>query len=179
MNSPLPPFKFRSSGFSLVEVTIAMGIVATVMVALLALLPYGMDNIREAKGTQVQARIANEIVGELQVADWGKEPNYAKLNAYNGKVLRYDGEGTEIGDTSANNKQDTIYKAKIEVPVTREVLLPGQGGQKDQGRYLRRVTIKIAFAPNDREVDFDSRKIPLPYKSFTTEIVKMARDRVK
>ena len=156
-----------------------MGIVATVMIALLALLPYGMDNIREAKGTQVQARIANEIIGELQVADWGKEPNYPKLNEYDQKILRYDGEGTLIEDTSDKNKQNTIYKAKIEVPVTKEVLLPGQGGQKDQGRYLRKVTIKVAFAPNDREIDFNSRQLPLPYKSFTSEIVKMARDRIK
>jgi uncharacterized protein (TIGR02598 family) len=169
----------RVAGFSLVEVTIAMGIVATVMIALLALLPYGMDNIREAKGTQVQARIANEIIGELQVADWGKEPNYQKLNEYDQKILRYDGEGTLIEDTSDKNKQNTIYKAKIEVPVTKEVLLPGQGGQKDQGRYLRKATIKVAFAPNDREVDFNSRQFPLPYKTFTSEIVKMSRDRIK
>jgi uncharacterized protein (TIGR02598 family) len=169
----------RPGGFSLVEVTIAMGIVATVMIALLALLPYGMDNVREAKGTQVQARIANEIIGELQVADWGKEPNYAKLHEYDQKVLRYDGEGTMIEDTSEKNKGNTIYKARIEVPVTKEVLLPGQGGQKDQGRYLRRVTIKVAFAPNDKDIDFNTRKLPLPYKTYTSEIVKMARDRIK
>jgi uncharacterized protein (TIGR02598 family) len=178
--NPSSPSKIRpASGFSLVEVTVAMGIVATVMVALLALLPYGMDNIREAKGTQVQARIANEIIGELQVMDWGTEPNYSKAAAMDGMILRYDGEGTRIEDTTSKDKQDTIYKAKIELPMNKEVLLPGQGGQKGQGKYLRRATIKIAFAPGDREIDFNSRKPPLPYKTFTSEIVKLARDRVR
>ena len=81
---PLP--RPRRQGFSLVEVTVAMGIVATVLVALLALLPYGMDSIREAKSTQVQARIANEIISELQVADWGSSPTYSKLAEYDGIV---------------------------------------------------------------------------------------------
>jgi uncharacterized protein (TIGR02598 family) len=179
MKPSLSSLRRPAFGFSLVEVTVAMGIVATVMVALLALLPYGMDNIREAKGTQVQARIANEIIGELQVMDWGKEPNFSKASDMDGKILRYDGEGTRIEDTSEKDKQDTIYKAKIELPMNEEVLLPGQGGQKGQGRYLRRVTIKIAFAPGDREIDFNSRKLPLPYNSFTSEIVKLARDRVR
>lgn len=159
------------------EVTIAMGIVATVLIALLALLPYGMDYIREAKSTQVQARIANEIIGELQVADWGRQPSYARLRKWDGLIRRYDAEGTLIEDTQDKDKNATVYKVKIEVPVAKTVPLPGQTGG-EAGRYLRRVTIKIAYAPGDREVDFDADKDPLPYKVFTTEVVKMARDAI-
>ncbi|MFN0129048.1 MAG: Verru_Chthon cassette protein B [Verrucomicrobiales bacterium] len=164
-------------GFSLVEVTVAMGIVATVLVALLALLPYGMDSIREAKSTQVQARIANEIISEIQVADWGSEPAYKKLADYDGTIRRYDSEGTLIVDKADKNTADTIYKVRIEIPMTERVRLRGM--PTDSGRYARRLIVKVAFAPGDKQVDFDSDKFPLPYRSFSSQVVKLGRDRVK
>jgi uncharacterized protein (TIGR02598 family) len=164
-------------GFSLVEVTVAMGIVATVLVALLALLPYGMDSIREAKSTQVQSRIANEILSELQVADWGSEPAYSKLKQYDGVTRNYDSEGTLLADKADKNKQDTIYKVRIEVPVNEPVKLRGMGA--DSGRYVRRATVKIAFAPGDKAVDFKADSYPLPFRSFSSQIVKLGRDKVK
>lgn len=164
-------------GFSLVEVTVAMGIVATVLVALLALLPYGMDSIREAKATQVQARIANEILSELQVADWGVGPAYKKLADWDGAIRGYDSEGTLISDTADKNKQDIIYKVKVEIPVTEKVRLRGMG--TDSGRYVRRVSVKIAFAPGDKSVDFQSDNYPLPYRTFSSQIVKLGRDNTR
>ena len=166
-----------SRGFSLVEVTVAMGIVATVLVALLALLPYGMDSIREAKSTQVQARIANEIISELQVADWGSSPTYSKLAEYDEAIRNYDAEGTLLEDKADKNKADIIYKVKVEVPVNEKVRLRGMGN--DSGRYSRRVTVKIAFAPGDKAVDFQSGTYPLPYRTFSSQIVKLGRDNVK
>lgn len=178
MNPFFPSRRVRSTrGFSLVEVTVAMGIVATVLVALLALLPYGMDSIREAKSTQVQARIANEIISELQVADWGSEPTYRKLADYNGVIHGYDSEGTRIDDKAEKNKQDTIYKAMIEVPVQDKVRLRGM--PIDSGRYARRVVVKVAFAPGDKQIDFGADKYPLPYRSFSSQIVKLGRDKIK
>jgi uncharacterized protein (TIGR02598 family) len=164
-------------GFSLVEVTLALAIVATVLVALLALLPYGMDQVREAKSTLIQSRIANELVGEIQVADWGSEPGYSKLAGYHEEIRRYDAEGTLITDAKDKSAQDTIYKAKIEVP-NEPAHLPGQQG-RTEGRYLRRLTVKVAYAPGDREVDFNSKKIPAPFRMFTSEVVKLSRDNVK
>jgi len=161
----------------LVEVTVAMGIVATVLVALLALLPYGMDSIREAKSTQVQARIANEIISELQVADWGIGPTYSKLAQYDEVVRGYDSEGTQIDDTADKDKADIIYKVKIEVPVMEKVRLKGMA--TDSGRYVRRVTVKIAFAPAGKSVDFESSNYPLPYRTFSTQIVKLGRDNIR
>jgi uncharacterized protein (TIGR02598 family) len=167
----------REDGFSLIEVTLAMGIVATVLVSLLALLPYGMDQVREAKSTMVQSRIANEIVGELQVADWGKEPNYKKMMENDGEIRRYDSEGTLMKDSKDQNKTNVVYKARIEIP-NEPSHLPGQQGRRE-GRYLRRVTVKVAYAPGDMEVDFQSKKVPPPFRSFTTEIVKLARDEIR
>ncbi len=162
-------------GFSLVEVTIAMGIVATVLIALLALLPYGMDNVRAAKATMVESRIANEIIGELQVADWGEMPSYRLLDKYNELERRYDSDGTLI--PANGNRADTIYKARIEVNSRQPSHLPGQS-LKSEGVYLRKVTVKIGYAPGDRDVNWTATKLPLPYKSYTTEVVKLARDEI-
>lgn len=175
--SPAQPLARHHLGFSLVEVTVAMGIVATVLVALLALLPYGMDSIREAKSTQVQARIANEIISEIQVADWGSEPTYKKLGDYDGMIRHYDSEGTLIDDKADQDKGDTIYKVKIEIPMTERVRLRGM--PTDSGRYARRLIVKVAFAPGDKQVDFESDQYPLPYRSFSSQVVKLGRDRVK
>ena len=177
MKPTFPLTRPRRQGFSLVEVTVAMGIVATVLVALLALLPYGMDSIREAKSTQVQARIANEIISELQVADWGSSPTYSKLAEYDGIVRNYDAEGTMIEDKKDKDKDDTIYKVQVEVPVTEKVQLRGMGA--GSGRYMRRVVVKVAFAPGTKSVDFQSGTYPLPYRSFSSQIVKLGRDNVK
>ncbi|MGI8605124.1 MAG: Verru_Chthon cassette protein B [Verrucomicrobiales bacterium] len=170
----------RSQGilaFSLVEVTLAMAIVATVLVSLLALLPYGMDQVREAKSTLVQSRIANELTGEIQVADWGTQPGYPKLRKYHGALMRYDSEGTLLKESKKEGNANTVYKAKIEIP-NEPSHLPGQSGATE-GRYLRKVTVKVAFAPGDKEIDFDSKEVPPPYRVFTTEIVKLARDKIK
>jgi len=178
MRSLIPSIRRRSArGFSLVEVTVAMGIVATVLVSLLALLPYGMDSIREAKSTQVQARIANEIISELQVADWGAGPTYSKLKEYDEVIRGYDAEGTQIDDTADKDRGDTVYQVKIEVPVTEKVRLRGMA--TDSGRYSRRVTVKIAFAPGGKKVDFQAATYPLPYRTFTSQIVKLGRDNIR
>lgn len=177
MKPSFPSSRARRRGFSLVEVTVAMGIVATVLVALLALLPYGMDSIREAKSTQVQARIANEIISELQVADWGSEPTYSKLAEYDGSIRNYDSEGTLLADKADKNKADIIYKVQIDVPVEEKIRLRGMG--TDSGRYVRRVVVKVAFAPGDKAVDFKADSFPLPFRSFSTQIVKLGRDKVR
>ncbi len=177
MNASLTLAVRRPRGFSLVEVTVAMGIVATVLVALIALLPYGMESIREAKSTQVQARIANEIISEIQVADWGTEPGYKKLGDWDGVIRRYDSEGTLVDDKADQNRSNTIYKVRIEVPVNERVKLRGM--PSDSGRYARRLVVKVAYAPGDMSIDFDASQFPLPYRSFSSQIVKLGRDRVK
>ena len=51
-----------NKGFTLVETVLALGIVATVMVTLMALLPTGMDIMKEAGTNTVGVRIANQLV---------------------------------------------------------------------------------------------------------------------
>ena len=71
--------KLCTKGFTLVETVLALGIVATVMVTLMALLPTGMDIMKEAGTNTVGARIANQLVSEVQLSD------YDKIQQWNGE----------------------------------------------------------------------------------------------
>ena len=64
--------KSLEKAFTLVETVLALGIVATVMVTLMALLPTGMDIMKEAGTNTVGARIANQLVSEIQLSDYEK-----------------------------------------------------------------------------------------------------------
>jgi uncharacterized protein (TIGR02598 family) len=172
--TPNQPNPSDRAGFSLVEVVIAMGIVATVLTALLALLPYGMENVREAKNTIVMSRIANEILSEVQQADWGTNGTLLSVR-YHQKERLFDSEGDRIlpSDGRAN---DVIYKALIEVP--DDVLgLPGQSrsSASPTQSYRRQVSVKIAFAPGSTTVDYLSKRNPLPYKMFGSVVVRMTQ----
>ena len=64
--------KIRSAshGFTLAEVMIAMGIVASVMVALLGMIPLGVRSVREATNLTISGRIAQEVISNVQQANW-------------------------------------------------------------------------------------------------------------
>ena len=154
------------SGFSLVEVVIALGIVATVMIALLALLPLGMDALRESADLTVQSRIAQDLIGDVQQADWDT------LDRYRNELRYYDGEGTTVETAGAGQR---LYTAKIEFPDT-DINLPGLG----KNRYTKKIVIKVAFTPPGQEtvdwnVEDDKKKRYREYPTVVTNLTKRAR----
>jgi uncharacterized protein (TIGR02598 family) len=152
-----------NSGFSLVEVVIALGIVATVMVALMALLPLGMDALRESADLTVQSRIAQDLIGDVQQADWDT------LTRYENELRYFDGEGTTLETAGSGTR---LYSAKIEFPDT-PINLPGLG----QNRYTRKVVIKVAFTPPGQElVDWNSTgKTKKRYKEYPTVVTNLTK----
>ncbi len=70
-----PPLRTPSaghSGFSLVEVAVAIAIFAIALVALLGLLPQGMSNFRKAMDTTITAQIAQRIMHDLQQSQFNE-----------------------------------------------------------------------------------------------------------
>lgn len=67
---PPPPLPLRSSrsrsGFSLVEVTVALAMVAFTMTALLGSMPVALQTYREAIDSSLKANILQKIVAELE-----------------------------------------------------------------------------------------------------------------
>ena len=71
MNRPLSSSRQgKATGFTLIEVAIAVGILAVALVALLGLLPGGMSTFRKAMDTSITAQIAQRILLDMQQADF-------------------------------------------------------------------------------------------------------------
>lgn len=57
-------------GFSLVEVVMALGIMSFALMGIVGLLPAGLSQFRQAIDITIQSQIAQELVSELQRADY-------------------------------------------------------------------------------------------------------------
>ena len=164
--------KPKTRGFTLVETVLALGIVATVMVTLMALLPTGMDIMKEAGTNTVGARIANQLVSKLQLSD------YDKIQQWHDEERYYDDMGTEVFKSDDDFKMRRIYTAKVEVD-EESPELPG----KNKNDYLRRVVVKVAgftggepdFADPPSDGD-PNKKVKKDYHSYWTYIVDTKKD---
>lgn len=82
-------------GFSLVEIVIALGIVSFAMMSIVGLIMVGMNVFRSSIDTSVQTRIAQQIINEAQLSDFGKLVDY---QAY------FDADGAEVSPGDERRK---------------------------------------------------------------------------
>jgi len=148
-------------GFSLVEIVVAVGIVATVMVALLGMIPTGLNTVNEAAHTMAEIRIAQQILGEVQLTQWQEIDKWETDGPY-----FYDLEGNRL-DSSEQSK--VIYTCKV--IVDEAAPLPKV---KDPNPYLKRVTVKVS---NKRGVINWTKNAPRDeYRQFSSLSVQTRSD---
>ncbi len=70
IGSAVIPSKSKATGFSLVEVALAIGIIAFAFVALMSLLPAGLTTFRRALDISICTQIAQRLVSESQLVDF-------------------------------------------------------------------------------------------------------------
>lgn len=151
----------RSSGFSLIEVVIAIGIVASVLVALLGLFGLGMDTMREAINEQVEARIMQSVNSDLQASD------FDRLQDMESEQYFFDEEGTRV-----RSGRDAVYAAKIELldQSGSGVKLPGM----DRNSMLIRANVKIGrFLGGNTNNSFKREMEGKTWNQFTTLIADL------
>ncbi|MEM0895962.1 MAG: Verru_Chthon cassette protein B [Verrucomicrobiota bacterium] len=146
----------RNRGFSLVETVIAVAIVATVMISLLAMLPVGLDSLSEAKKTDIQARIMQTIVSEVQMTGWklneGFEANLA--TKFPSQVRYYDDEGNEL---ETDDHRLRIYTARVRM-LPSGFQLPGEAAHIKNlpvNPFLRTLLVEITSIPGVDTSFFD------------------------
>ena len=123
----------RLRAFSLVEVTMALGIAAFAFTALLGMLPIGLNLFRTATDSSVTTRIVQKISGDLQQTD------FDSLSQSGNQTFYFDEQGT-----TRKSKDNAIYWAQVQiVPTTK---LPGASSQPSSD--LARVVIQVARNPN-------------------------------
>lgn len=160
------------SAFSLVETVIAVAIVATVMVALLAMLPIGLDSLLEAKKTDIQARIMQSIISEVQMTGWKLDETFeADLrDKFPTQVRFFDDEGNEVSGSSHPNR---IYTARVRMD-KKGPELPGDGTHIQGGAvnpFLRTIIIEITSLPQANSGFFDDPGNANRIKVMTSTVV--------
>ena len=158
LDGPINPRTRGNRGaFSLIETVIAVAIVATVMISLLAMLPLGIDSLSEAKETDIQARIMQSIISEVQMTGWTIDESFeANLrDKFPTQVRYFDDEGNEV-DSGSHPRR--IYAARVRME-RRGRELPGDGthiNESAENPFLRTVVVEITGIPSADPSFFDN-----------------------
>ncbi len=132
----------KPRGFSIVEVALALGIIAFAFVSLLALLPAGLTTFRSAIDTNNESRIVQSFVSKVLATDFQNVQSTLDYGSSK-EIYYFDEEGSEV-DTSAkpiaSRKPARIYEAKlfVEPPV-----VPTNGAN---GSFSFALNVVVVFA---------------------------------
>ena len=138
--------RFRSA-FSLVETVIAVGITATVIMTLLALLPIGLDKLRSASLTTSEAQIRQSIVSNYKMLDWDEVEDQAASGA--GRDFYFDERGASVLQSDEN----MLYGARVWVGDNIKL-----SGDVLENEFLRKLTIHITDRPEIEDAYSDPDK---------------------
>ncbi|MBC8001056.1 MAG: Verru_Chthon cassette protein B [Opitutaceae bacterium] len=115
-NSSARTTAHHRSGFSLVEVVLALGIFSFAIVGIVGLIPIALQTHMDAKTGTIQAQIHQSLAAEALLTD------FSKLTELNGKLRYFDEEGVEVFDgSSAQRIAQRIFTSKM---VVTSVSLP-------------------------------------------------------
>lgn len=149
MKRNILPLRARRSGFTLAEVMIAMGIVASVMVGLLGMTTMSVRSIRESSNLAIQGRIAQEVINNIQMADWSDiEVNFKNKSFY------FDNEGFPVSQAkgAGGGAGGQGEKPSFEARVRLEDKLVKVGKTEFQQSSVRKVTVEVEFTPGGVKV---------------------------
>ncbi len=136
-----------TAGFSLVEMVLALGVLAFAVIPLFGLLPMGMTTFRKAMDASVTTQISQRIVNEAQQTDFNT------FIATTPSIRYFDDQGEEMttaAGTAGTAPAGAIYQ--VGVHVTSAPTLPGADNSNEN---LATVTVQIANNPGNRTLVTD------------------------
>ena len=158
--------RFRSrtaeSGFTLIEVTLAIGIVAFAFVALFGLIPTGLTMFRNSIDTSISTQILQQVTDNAQQTDFDVLVDQYTTKDKPYLVHYYDDQATDLGTSPTSNSIYTVY-----TKFTATTLLPysTDGGVTNTGvlsNNLGRLQVKIVKDPGKKAFTGD------PFSSNST-----------
>ncbi len=135
------PTPSKTSGFSLAEVTIAIGIISFGLTAILGILPVGMSTFRTAVDTSVSSQIVQRVSSEASQAEFS--------NLVGNGVVEYAVEYFDEQGNKLPTADGAIYHSKL--VATTPAPIPG-GTLPD----LARLTIDIVHNPGNQPLARDA-----------------------
>lgn len=123
-------------GFSLVEIALAIGLLAFGMVSIIGLLPVGLTTFREAMERTISTQIVQAVVNEYQLTDFEEIPATTQ-------ILYFDDEG-QSNDYSGRPVDASTAKYRAEVETFASPILPGGQDNPD----MRGLAVRIIDQPS-------------------------------
>jgi len=160
---PIGTRRRHQAAFSLIEVTLAIGVVAFAFMSILGLIPIGMNTFRQAMNTSVCSQISEQVMNDVQETDFIAltSTNSGNTNggpylltsgtSSSGQTTRYfDYRGNElIAGSSTRAPQGALYW--VQTRITPNTIVPGSvasyTAQNAGNPALATVTIQIINNP--------------------------------
>ena len=153
MSLPRKDLLVDQLGFSLVEVTIAIGVVSFCLLTVIGLLPVGLGTLREAIDQTVQSQIAQKLAGEILLTPYSQlTTKYAGSNFY------FDDAGSLVTAVSDRRHQvqiiltNPVYPGSSNAPTNTPIANSIQTVQmtivKMPGAQSNRYTIQVPNSGN-------------------------------
>ena len=97
--------KSRNNGFSLVEVALALAIMAFASASIISLIPFGLSSFRKAMNNTVESEIVQNLVNNISMTDFNHLNSMASSQ---GTVYYFDAEGNPLTSVTGS-----YYKAGV------------------------------------------------------------------
>ncbi len=136
-----------SAAFSLVEVTLALGLVAFAVLAVMATIPLGLSTLGDARDQTTEAHILSGLAAKIGTL------SFTELSELDSKVT-FDFEGQPV---SGQERERAVYEVRMS---TIEPIYAG--GPSDPGRTLRTVQIVVS----------NLHRPAIPSNSYTVHVAK-------
>jgi uncharacterized protein (TIGR02598 family) len=194
------PQNTDSGGFSLVEIALAIAIIAFAFVGLMALLPLGLTQFRSAMDTTIGAQIFQRVIGDVQQTDFDTLLASAEENAggyYALPTRHFDEQGNEVRPAgpngfTPNELERILYQVRVRgsEPGTANVeqhrnesltSLPSERGARFNPRDSTFVTVQVAKNPSGRQIPLDpvllwdaqaASRIGVPMRSYPAIVTR-------
>ena len=176
---PASGIRHRSPAFTLIEVTIAVGITATGVLLLVALSAVGIDSSSEAMGAATARRVASDLIDGLAADDWREIGLREGIRLFDAEGLPLDSADTgdvalvcriRVPARDLRLETDDSLKALQEggAPTSEYGPLPGESAAPSPGIAggVRRVLIDVADLPL-AEFDFDDPRNAGRFRTFS------------
>jgi len=145
----IPPRNTR--GFSLVEVTLALGVVSFALLALVGVMPAGLSTMRQAADKLVESQVVRQLGTEAL------HTPFSELSSrFSGVSTYYDDAGLVLSNASASGVR---YRAEV---VLAQPAFPGSTSEANLTNSLWTMRISLATVSSGREISTNYYNIQVP-----------------
>lgn len=129
----------KASGYSLVEVMVAVGIVSFGIIAMVSMMPSGLSTFRNSMDRSISSQIAQRIVNEARQTDFTTLIGYSGNASFEYRYFTDEGDEVKSGDGKTR-----VYAAFTEV--TNPIVITGTSGNFTNSS-IARIRVRVANNP--------------------------------